>query len=218
MLYMVKPLVAEKLAAWVHAGGTLVISYFSGIVDENDRVHLGGYPGPLRELAGVWVEEIDPLPPERSNRVIFSNAFGKLSGAHACKLLCERMHPDGAEVLATYGDDFYAGEAALTRYRFGKGTVYYIGTALEPATLRLLMGEIAGQAGVQPVLPEPLDGVEATVRVSPEGNALLYLLNHNENSVRVRLPDGDHRDLLDGQSYVGEVDLKPWGVRILATR
>ena len=41
---------------------------------------------------------------------------------------------------------------------------------------------LRSEAGVQPVLPEPLDGVEATVRVSPEGNALLYLLNHNENS------------------------------------
>lgn len=45
----------------------------SGIVDQSDNVHLGGYPGPLREMAGVWVEEIDALAPEQSNTVSFSD-------------------------------------------------------------------------------------------------------------------------------------------------
>ena len=45
MLYMVKPGVDEKLKAFVKNGGTLVVSYFSGYVDEHDLVTLGGYPG-----------------------------------------------------------------------------------------------------------------------------------------------------------------------------
>lgn len=54
----------------------------SGIVDQSDNVHLGGYPGPLREMAGVLVEEIDALAPEQSNTVSFSD--GKNINAICC--------------------------------------------------------------------------------------------------------------------------------------
>ena len=43
------------------AGGHLVTTYFSGIVDENDHVWLGGYPGALRDLLGIRIEEFGPL-------------------------------------------------------------------------------------------------------------------------------------------------------------
>lgn len=43
------------------AGGTFITTYWSGIVDENDLVFLGGFPGPLRAVTGVWSEEIDAL-------------------------------------------------------------------------------------------------------------------------------------------------------------
>jgi beta-galactosidase len=61
MLYMVKPGVAERLSEWVEDGGRLVLTYWSGIVDENDLCFLGGSPGPLRKLCNVWAEEIDAL-------------------------------------------------------------------------------------------------------------------------------------------------------------
>jgi beta-galactosidase len=90
-------------------------------VDENDLVHLGGYPGPLRNLLGLWAEEIDALTPEQKNTVVFDAPFGDLSGAHPCGLLCDRIHAEGTtQVLATYGDDFYAGEPAVTVNRFGE--------------------------------------------------------------------------------------------------
>ena len=63
VLYMVKPGVAERLEAFTQGGGTFVTTFFSGLVDENDRVHLGGYPGPLRKMLGLWAEEIDVLSP-----------------------------------------------------------------------------------------------------------------------------------------------------------
>ena len=218
MLYMVKPGAAEKLSAFARGGGTLVLSYFSGVVNENDRVQLGGYPGPLRELAGVWVEEIDPLPPERTSCVVLASSFGDLRGEHTCTLLCERLHPETAAAIATYGDDFYAGEAAITHNRFSGGHVYYVGTALEPAALRMLIAEIAKRAGVSPLLPEPVEGIEATVRVSPDGKPLLYVLNHTDKPVRVRLPEGEHHDLLDGMRASREAQLEPRGVRILMKR
>lgn len=116
VLYMVKEGMKEKLEQFVKNGGTLITTFMSGIVDQSDNVHLGGYPGPLREMAGVWVEEIDALAPEQSNTVSFSD--GK---EYKCNLLCDLMHPEGAEVLATYESDFYAGMPAVTKNIYGKG-------------------------------------------------------------------------------------------------
>ena len=62
-LITVLPGVAETLEAYVADGGTFITGYMAGIHDEHDLVVPGGYPGKLRRLMGVWVEEIDALAP-----------------------------------------------------------------------------------------------------------------------------------------------------------
>jgi beta-galactosidase GanA len=57
MLYMIKPGTAERLADFVAGGRTFVNTYWSGIVDQHDLCFLGGFPGPLRPLLGIWSEE-----------------------------------------------------------------------------------------------------------------------------------------------------------------
>ena len=123
VLYMVKDGVKEALTEFVTNGGTLVTNFMSGLVDQSDNVHLGGYPGPLRDLAGVWVEEIDALAPGITNTVEFTD--GTVS---TCKMLCDLMHLETAEALAHYTSDFYAGTPVVTKNRFGNGNVYYVGT------------------------------------------------------------------------------------------
>ena len=223
VLYMVRPGVADRLKAYTKAGGTFVTTFFSGIVDENDLAFLGGYPGPLRDLVGVWAEEIDVLAPtpEESNRVVFTKPFGHARGEYRCNLLCDRIHPDpvsggeGAEVLATYADDFYAGEPALTRNRYGQGHAYYLATALEPAGLQAVLKEIASAAGVEPVLPQPTEGIEALVRATPTGERQLYLLNHAKEPRTAKLPKGHYTDLLTNQRHTGTLKLDKYGVAIL---
>ncbi|MWV43977.1 hypothetical protein GRF59_10055 [Paenibacillus sp. HJL G12] len=57
VMYMLKPGVAHRIERFVEQGGSFVTTFFSGIVDENDLVTLGGYPGEIRKLLGIWVEE-----------------------------------------------------------------------------------------------------------------------------------------------------------------
>ena len=133
MLFMLKPGVAERLEAYVEGGGTLLLTYLSGIVNETNIVFRGGWPGAgLRQMAGVWAEEIDSLVPNPPQRIVAApgNALG-LAGEHPVREYCERVHPEGASVLATYKIDFYAGMPALTVNRFGSGRVYYL--AARPA-------------------------------------------------------------------------------------
>ena len=63
-MYMVKPGMATRIERFVEDGGTFVTTFFSGIVNENDLVTLGGYPGELRKVLGIWAEEIDALLPD----------------------------------------------------------------------------------------------------------------------------------------------------------
>ena len=111
VLYMVKEGMKEALEAFVKNGGILITTYMSGIVTESDNVHLGGYPGPLREMAGVWVEEIDALAPEQTNEVKFTDGT-----TASCNLLCDLMHLEGAEALATYEKDLCGHAGSHQKY------------------------------------------------------------------------------------------------------
>ena len=63
MLHVIDEPTPQRLTSYVEGGGHLVTTFFSGIVDQDDHVYLGGYPGALRELLGVRVEEFGPLLP-----------------------------------------------------------------------------------------------------------------------------------------------------------
>ena len=84
VLYMVKDGMKEALENFVKNGGILITTFMSGIVGQSDNVYLGGYPGPFREMAGVWVEEIDALAPEQKNKAKFADG-----STAACGLLCD---------------------------------------------------------------------------------------------------------------------------------
>ena len=216
VMYMVKPGVAEKLDAFVRAGGTFATTCFSGIVDEHDLAFLGGYPGPLRSMLGVWAEEIDVLAPGEQNEAVFAAPFGTLTGSVPSHMLCDRIHPEGADVLAVYGKDFYAGEAALTVNSYGAGHAYYLATMLEQGSLNALVREVCTRHGVTSALPGGVPpGVEVTVRVSPAGDRLLYILNHAADAHTVSLPPGTGMDLLTGQAFTDTAELAPSGVLIL---
>lgn len=148
-LYMVKPGVKQALEAYVQAGGTLVLTTMAGIVDASDNVYLGGYPGPLRELAGIWVEEVDALAPEQHTQVTFTDGQAAVG-----TIVADIIHPESAEVLASYADNFYAGTPAVTLNRFGQGQVAYVGTILDTTGLDHLLGKVVAQAAVQPVIAD----------------------------------------------------------------
>lgn len=212
MLYMVKPGLAERLRAFVEKGGTLVLTYFSGYVDENDLCFLDGMPGPLRPLAGVWAEEIDALYPGQSNKIVMrpGNALG-LEGEFACGFLCELAHAEGAQALADYGEDFYAGMPAVTENRLGKGRVIYLAARAEQKFLDLLYERLLRDAGVAPIVDAPA-GVIVKER-EKDGKKYTFLLNFAGQDVRMAVPEG--LDLVAGARVRGETALKNRQVMIV---
>ncbi len=193
VLYMVKDGMAQALEAFVEKGGTLVLTYMSGIVGQSDNVHLGGYPGPLRRLAGVWVEEIDALAPEQFNQVVMDSGE-----SCKCGLVCELMHLEGAESHGTYGDDFYKGMPAVTRNSFGKGHVYYVGTHMEEAGLDNILDKAAAEAEVESVVSGG-EGLEIVCRKTKEGKKLYFVMNFGEQERTLPACFAGQRDLLTGE-------------------
>lgn len=215
MLYLVRPGVAERLRAFVERGGTLVLTALSGVVDEHDLVFRGGAPGPLGEIAGIRVEEVDAIFPGET-RPIRVVAEGPLppDGSYAAARLIEVVHPTSGEVLAVLAADYYAGSPALTVNRAGAGLVYYLATPGEALLLADFYRAVAERVGLARPLLAPLpDGVSATVR-RDDGHTYLFVLNFNDEAETVALDrDAIYRDLLaSGRECARSVTLAPYGV------
>ncbi len=216
VLYMVKPGFANKLETFTKNGGTFVTTFFSGVVNENDLVTVGGYPGELRDLLGIWVEEIDALFPDQKNKMIVKDVYGKLSGEYECGLLCDLLHTEGAEVIAEYGEDFYQGMPSLTRNVFGSGEAYYVASDPEPSFLDGLVDKIAADKGIEENLVTP-DGVEVSRRVKG-GISYLFVLNFNKEACSYDLGDVQVEDLLTGTVHKGTIQIEGRGVQILQVK
>ncbi len=209
LLYLLRREHAQNLEDYVSAGGTLLATYFSGIVDENEHIVLGGYPAWLRRVLGLRVEEWCPYPAGQHNFITFADGAPATAVQHWCDLL----ETEGAEVLATYTQDFIAGRPALTRHRFAKGTAYYLGTEPTETGMSAVLQPMVDAAAVAPVLKTPA-GVEATLRT--RGNErFLFLLNHGDHAVDVSIRSWAGVELLGNRSVEGSVSLSPLGVAVI---
>ena len=216
ILYMVKPGFAEKLEAFVRRGGVFVTTYFSGMADEHDLITVEGYPGELRSLCGLWVEETDALLPGKSNAFVIDGAWADspLAGTWKTDLLCDIIRPEGAETVARYADDFYAGTPALCRNSYGTGTVWYFGSRPQAALLDRFAALVCGECGIEPVFP-PQEGIEASRRIKGE-REFIFVLNHNTAETEITVPFAC-RDILTEKAFAPpeRYALPPTGVLIL---
>lgn len=221
MLYLVRPGVGERIEQFVANGGTFVTTYWSGIVDENDLCFQGGFPGPLRKTLGIWSEEIDGLHDHEVNRVLFTegNAL-QITGEYEIRELCELIHTEGAETLAVYGDDFYAGRPALTVNAVGKGKAYYIAARTDQSFQRSFYKQVLKVAGIDGALQTELPA-EATAQIRTDGvNEFIFLMNFSSKTHTITLDEQGYTDMLasDSASSVkisSSLLLQPYGVRVL---
>ncbi|UMV47161.1 beta-galactosidase [Paenibacillus macerans] len=213
VMYMVKPGFAKKVEEFAQNGGTFVTTFFSGIVNENDLVTTGGYPGELRPVLGIWAEEIDALFPDQKNQIVMKQPWGELTGPYECGLLCDLIHAEGAEVLAEYGADFYKGMPVLTVNRFGNGRAYYVASSPEASFLQGFLKNLCEEKGIKPLFEAPA-GVETARRVK-DGKAYLFLLNHNAEDAQVDIGANAKKELLSGETLTGTVTVPGRGVLIL---
>ncbi len=134
-LYLVGDPVGPALERFAADGGHVLVTYFSGIVDEADHIRPGGYPGAFRDLLGVRVEEFAPLP---------AGTSVALDDGSTADLWTEVLELRGAQAVASYVDGPLPGTPAVTRH----GNAWYVATRLDDAGTAALADRIAREAGV----------------------------------------------------------------------
>ncbi|MDQ0338643.1 beta-galactosidase [Caldalkalibacillus uzonensis] len=210
LLYMIKEREDENLHRFVKNGGTLLMSFFSGIVDENDKVHLGGYPALLRDILGLCVEEFVPIAEGQSNLLqVGGETF-------ECTTWADMIRLEGAQALAVYGEDWYAGHPAVTVHHFGQGKSVYIGTHPESRFVGQLLEKVLAEHHITPPLEVPAK-VEVQRRYT-ENEEYLIIVNHNGHDVQLTLPkDRNYQNVLSGERLHG-VKLTVKGIDVVVLK
>ncbi|MDO3408324.1 beta-galactosidase [Saccharibacillus sp. CPCC 101409] len=222
-LYVLHEETAERLSRYAASGGTLLLTSRTGVKNSENVCVMTPLPGLLTECAGVTVREYDPLGED------VARLDTEEGGQFACSQWADILEPDDrAEVIARYGSEFFAGEAAVTRYPFGQGETYYLGTHPEESYLRQLFTQIAEAKNI-PYFPELPMGVQVSLRGGGASGepAYLFVLNLSREDKEVKLDlraDGRLRHLDGLNSLLGggrtdrRLKLRPYGVEVLEYR
>ena len=215
LLHMLKGDTAERLEDVARRGGTVLTTVMSGRVDEDDNAFLMDVPGPLGALLGVRVDETDSLPSDVSQPVVLS-ASGSPELTATATHLFDVVLPQGAEAVATYTEDFYAGTPAVTRNAFGEGEGWYVATCLDQPGVDWVVRRVLERHGLVGPFSDVRD-LEHTVRAI-DGRRYEFVLNHAGQEVSVEAPFSG-TDILTGRTIsVGEVlQLAPADVLVVET-
>ena len=200
-LFLVSDENARAVAEFAEAGGTVLVTWFSGIVDPVNTVRMGGFPGAFRELLGVTSEEFYPLDVDESV---------ELDNGWRATRWTELMRSDGADVVAGYASGDVAGHPAITRRAVGAGSAWYLSADLDEASLGELADLILADSAVTPAALVSR-GVEA-VRRSSESSSYLFLINHSDDDGWAQ---ASGVDLLTGLAHVGRVELEAGSVAVI---
>jgi beta-galactosidase len=204
-LYCLDQRSADNLRRFVEGGGVLCLTPRSGVVDEYNTVFDVPAPGPLREIAGVEVDDYGALDQPVALR---GDAVG---GSAQAEVWADEIILTTARSVATYGEGWLAGMPAITLNESRKGKVLYLGTVLRGEALASFLGWLTKLAGVAPVLATPAN-VRALERASAT-ERYLFLLNFSDAAQTVPLGE-EWSDAFDGAALT-KAEIGPDDLRIL---
>lgn len=193
---MVSPALVAKWRAYAEQGGHLILTCRTGQKDATGHFPEARFGSLIADLIGSDIEGFDVLP---------ESAEANVSGAgatHRWRRWADILSPHaGTEVLATYADHYYAGKAAATTRRVGRGSVTMIGVSTDDGALeRTLIREVYRRAGVA------IDDLPEGVFLDWRGG-YYFLVNYRPEPVRPTLPTG-------ASIVAGELPLAPAGTLI----
>ena len=174
-MIIAKPEFQNRAKAFVRQGGTLVLTYRSAVKDRDNNLPFGETaPFGYRELAGVSVAETESLQEQNAFPITGEGSFAGTEGYGG--IFRDMLEVQDAEVLYRYGDPYYTEFAAVTRRRQDRGTVYYLGCALDESTTARLIETILAENQIETI---PSDqGVEVVIR-GGDAQKVRMLINHN---------------------------------------
>lgn len=210
-VYLLSEETTRRVRDYVVGGGRLVVTYYTGISDERDHVWLGGYPGSIRDVIGVRVEEFMPMGDDFPG---VPDCLGLSNGAVAHDIADVIGSVDGtATVLETFKDDPWTGmdgAPAIVAHTFGEGRSVYVGARLGRDGIALSLPEILDSLG----MAEAGGNDGRVLRVEREGaNGSRFVFSFNRTHETVRVPVEGEVVVSSFAEVSGEtISIKPNGV------
>ena len=206
-LYAASDAEIAALTAYAQGGGHLVLTFKSGFSDENLKVRPVSQPGGFADAVGAAYSQF----------AIPENVSIKGGRKDDVRWWMELLQPTTATVVAGYEHPAWGEYAAVTRNRYGKGEVTYIGFMPSDALIERLLVEAVDRAGVTRLSGGLHFPIVVRSGVNGQGKAIHYLLNYSATGQTAAYPFGAGTDLLSGRSInrAETISLGPWGVAII---
>ena len=211
-LYVADDALLKRLADYVHNGGHVLMLFKSGFTNENSAVRWERAPGPLRQAAGFTYQEFSNLEKPLSLAGDPFHAGSENQVSH----WAEFLQLTTARPLATYDHPFFGRWPAITRNRFGTGSLTYEGTALSDKLQRAVVLDTLADSGVTADPAAAASKVRIKHGVSHSGKAITYLLNYSSANSPVRYTGPAAHDLLTGTALQSgqSLEIQPWDLVI----
>jgi beta-galactosidase len=216
-LYVATDAELQALAAYVQAGGHVVLTFKSGLLNEHATVRPLRMPGALRGVAGVSYQDYSNI-----SRIPLRHGYAGVAEEESVATnFAELLQVEDADVLATYEHPFFGNYPAVTRKETGTGALTYVGTELGAGLLRAVLADAAERAGV--VLPGPAWEAPLHWRqgVNRAGHTVHSFFNFSGVARQVPVPpEAGGVDLLGGGRVQPgeEIMIGAWDLRLVEGR
>jgi beta-galactosidase len=168
-------------------------------MDRNGQLWEGPWASPILPLISATIDGYDSLRDDRFGKIKFDGRD------FSWGVWGDQLTPKaGAEVLATYSDQFYAGAAAVTRAKLGKGTVSYFGTFSEQPLIDAFVESLAKFIGPGRLQSQTLPGRVQVLRRGP------YRIALNYQDQPVPTPAPPSAKFLIGSTTLAPADVAVW--------
>ena len=206
---MIDDELADRLRAFVEAGGILVWHPYCGFCDMDATIYPRRLHPTLEELLGVDIGNFAATALDRERR------FAWEGESYAGTYFHDLPEPHGAEVVAWYDAGLLHGRPAVTVNCAGRGKAILVTTYADDAFYAAFLGHWGREVGAVPLLTSPVPaGVEVAERSALDGRRLLFVLNGTGEAKAVALDRAMH-DVWADEPVRVELVMAPYGVRVL---
>ena len=184
-VYLMSEGMAGRVRDYVRGGGKVFVTYASGISDEADHIWLGGYPGAVRDVVGVRVEEFAPLGDDFPGTDTALNLSNGACAHDWADVITSTA--DSCDVLASFEaeeDTGMNGAPAVTLNSFGEGQAAYVGAKLGREGIAMSLGQLLPAMGLE-AGPGSSAEVLTVVRRNEQGERFTFLFNRTRQEVSV---------------------------------
>lgn len=212
-LYVASDSVLDKLSGFVKNGGHIVMAFKSGFTNEYDTVRWVMAPGPLRSAAGFHYQEFSSL---KQPLALKGDPF-HVGDANRVSEWAEMLVADSAEPIAFYDHPFFGKYPAITRNRFGNGTLTYEGTVLTDQLQEKVLLDVIQRAGLTGPDQQLPTAVRVKHGVNARGKTIHYFLNYSGQKQVFQYAYGKGIELLRNQGVERSqvFSLEPWDLAIV---